>query len=81
MVYLSGQNIVHRDLASRNVLVTADDHLKVSDFGLARFLDKEGDYYRMANKKQEIPAYWCVDHSARMRSCLVYYYFFFGATY
>lgn len=36
MEYLSNRNVVHQELATRNVLVMDDDHVKVSDFGLAR---------------------------------------------
>ena len=36
MAYLSSIGVVHRDLACRNVLVSADKALKISDFGLSR---------------------------------------------
>lgn len=38
MSYLHGQNVVHRDLACRNLLVKREDDdylVKVSDFGLS----------------------------------------------
>jgi serine/threonine protein kinase/tetratricopeptide (TPR) repeat protein len=35
------EGVVHRDLKPRNVLITVDDHVYVSDFGLAKSLDAE----------------------------------------
>lgn len=57
MTYLANQKIVHRDLAARNVLVTEDDHMKISDFGLSRVLGMDRDYYRCGTSK-EIPIKW-----------------------
>ncbi|VDK42852.1 unnamed protein product [Anisakis simplex] len=36
MRYLHGQNCIHRDLASRNCLISADGIIKISDFGLCK---------------------------------------------
>lgn len=41
MMYLEERRLVHRDLAARNVLVKSPNHVKITDFGLARLL--EGD--------------------------------------
>jgi len=35
------EGVVHRDLKPRNVLIDADDHVFVSDFGLAKSLDAD----------------------------------------
>ena len=40
MQYLSGKKFVHRDLASRNVLVDSRKQPKVSDMGLSRDLEE-----------------------------------------
>ncbi|PFX24039.1 ack-related non-receptor tyrosine kinase-like [Stylophora pistillata] len=39
MNYLAKQNLVHRDLSARNILVFTPTLVKVSDFGLARSLE------------------------------------------
>eukprot|EP00037_Helgoeca_nana_P021934 m.222569 g.222569 ORF g.222569 m.222569 type:complete len:1124 (-) comp25827_c0_seq2:84-3455(-) len=46
MRYLTELRFVHRDLAARNVLVMQDFTCKVADFGLSRFMGREGNYYR-----------------------------------
>lgn len=52
-----GKEIVHRDLAARNILVSSELHAKISDFGLARFLDT-GGYYLTQNYGRSIPLAW-----------------------
>jgi serine/threonine protein kinase len=57
MLYLSQNNIVHRDLALRNLLVCKIDGkycVKVSDFGLSRSAEK--GYYQSHDKT--IPIKW-----------------------
>jgi len=49
MDYLSDMKLVHRDLASRNVLLATDMVVKVSDFGLSRDI-YEGDAYLKTSK-------------------------------
>uniref|UniRef100_A0A336KBX1 CSON007500 protein n=1 Tax=Culicoides sonorensis TaxID=179676 RepID=A0A336KBX1_CULSO len=54
--YLFNENIVHRDLAARNILVTEDNQAKISDFGLARHCNVNGDY--QCTNPGPIPAKW-----------------------
>lgn len=45
MMYLEERRLVHRDLAARNVLVKSPNHIKITDFGLARLLDADEKEY------------------------------------
>ncbi|XP_073769078.1 receptor tyrosine-protein kinase erbB-4 isoform X6 [Danio rerio] len=45
MMYLEERRLVHRDLAARNVLVKSPNHIKITDFGLARLLDANEKEY------------------------------------
>jgi len=55
MAYLEEQKYIHRDLATRNVLVAQQNQVKLADFGLAR-LAKEGNY--RARQGQRFPIKW-----------------------
>ena len=59
-VFLHNQEeskVVHRDLATRNVLVVNENQVKISDFGLARLRFEDKDYYQGKDKK-DLPIYW-----------------------
>jgi hypothetical protein len=40
MIHLHRENIIHRDLAARNILIDDNDSVRITDFGLARFVQK-----------------------------------------
>ncbi|XP_061918457.1 receptor tyrosine-protein kinase erbB-4-like isoform X2 [Entelurus aequoreus] len=56
MMYLEERRLVHRDLAARNVLVKSANHIKITDFGLARLLDADEKEYNADGGK--MPVKW-----------------------
>jgi len=58
MEYLGNLNIIHRDLATRNILVSSPTTVKISDFGLAQFLPDEKYYYLQTMR--DLPLKWWV---------------------
>jgi hypothetical protein len=46
VAHLHAHNIVHRDLATRNLLLTYDNVVKVADFGLSRVLQQQQEQGR-----------------------------------
>ncbi|KAJ3584537.1 hypothetical protein NHX12_015032 [Muraenolepis orangiensis] len=64
MAYLEGLNMVHRDIAVRNVLVASPDCVKLGDFGLSRFIEDE-DYYKASITR--LPIKWMAPESINFR--------------
>lgn len=56
MEYLSARGIVHGDLAARNVLVTDDLSVKISDFGLSHLLEDREEGASLRNT--HLPERW-----------------------
>ncbi|XP_040570553.1 vascular endothelial growth factor receptor 1 [Lepeophtheirus salmonis] len=56
MEYLSQKQVVHRDLACRNILIAKNNVIKICDFGLSRNMYKT---YSSSNKKSSpVPVKW-----------------------
>uniref|UniRef100_A0A671PU42 Tyrosine-protein kinase n=1 Tax=Sinocyclocheilus anshuiensis TaxID=1608454 RepID=A0A671PU42_9TELE len=45
MDYLASKRYVHRDLATRNILVESEFRVKIGDFGLTKVLPQDKEYY------------------------------------
>ncbi|KAH6664337.1 calcium/calmodulin-dependent protein kinase [Plectosphaerella plurivora] len=54
--YLHAQGVIHRDIKPENLLLTGDDVLKVSDFGVSEMFQKPGDKM-MTAKSAGSPAF------------------------
>ncbi|XP_028252801.1 protein tyrosine kinase 2 beta, b isoform X2 [Parambassis ranga] len=64
LVYLAGLNMVHRDIAVRNVLVASPDCVKLGDFGLSRYIEDE-EYYKASVTR--LPIKWMAPESINFR--------------
>lgn len=59
MEYLSSKRYIHRDLATRNILVESELRVKIGDFGLTKVLPQDKEYY-MVKEPGESPIFWLV---------------------
>jgi serine/threonine protein kinase len=57
MQYIASKNMVYRDLAARNVLLTENYTAKITDFGLCCTLD-ESFTYQAAGRSKKLPIKW-----------------------
>ncbi|XP_062267279.1 protein tyrosine kinase 2 beta, b isoform X2 [Platichthys flesus] len=64
LVYLSGVNVVHRDIAVRNVLVASQACVKLGDFGLSRYIEEQ-EYYKASVTR--LPIKWMAPESINFR--------------
>jgi L1 cell adhesion molecule len=54
MEYLESRGIVHRDLAARNILVQRPEHVRITDFGLAKLLNNNQENFTGTGEKMPI---------------------------
>ncbi|KAL0979614.1 hypothetical protein UPYG_G00187300 [Umbra pygmaea] len=62
MEYLAFKRYIHRDLATRNVLVESELRVKIGDFGLTKVLPQDKEYY-MVKEPGESPIFWYAPES------------------
>lgn len=59
MEYLGTKRYIHRDLATRNILVENENRVKIGDFGLTKVLPQDKEYYKV-KEPGESPIFWWV---------------------
>ncbi|XP_021169115.2 protein-tyrosine kinase 2-beta [Fundulus heteroclitus] len=64
LAYLEGLNMVHRDIAVRNILVASAECVKLGDFGLSRYIDEQ-EYYKASVSR--LPIKWMAPESINFR--------------
>ena len=62
-VHLVSKNVVHRDLATRNVLIGSGPVAKICDFGLGRQLDNGSEAYYQIEGSGCLPLRWMAPES------------------
>ncbi|XP_062868289.1 tyrosine-protein kinase JAK2a [Trichomycterus rosablanca] len=62
MDYLGLKRYVHRDLATRNILVESESRVKIGDFGLTKVLPQDKEYYTV-KEPGESPIFWYAPES------------------
>uniref|UniRef100_A0A0X3P5L2 Protein kinase domain-containing protein n=1 Tax=Schistocephalus solidus TaxID=70667 RepID=A0A0X3P5L2_SCHSO len=58
MAYLEATGIIHRDLATRNVLVKRQDLVQITDFGLAKMLSGDEEHGEVIVQSGRVPIRW-----------------------
>ena len=69
MEYLATKRYIHRDLATRNILVESELRVKIGDFGLSKVLPQDKEYY-MVKEPGESPIFWLDTFSSPSRILL-----------
>lgn len=64
--YLQGRGVIHRDLASRNILVDHNKVCKIADFGLARNVKDLGSDIYEQKSRGALPIRWMAPESLYM---------------
>ena len=65
MEYLASKKVMHGDLACRNILLAADNVVKICDFGLAKDIYKTNNYQKKSDGP--LPVKWLAIECIRDR--------------
>ena len=57
--YLHSKNIIHRDLKPHNILLTSPIHIKITDFGLARYINLETELQTPETPTEDLFSTYC----------------------
>ncbi len=66
MAYLAEKQVVHADLATRNVLISLRREAKICDFGLSRRLYNYGQYVK--SQQEPLPWKWMAPEALRLNT-------------
>lgn len=69
MEYLGSRNVIHGDLAARNILLSEDGTAKITDFGLARQMYDYANYV----KRNQVRVFVTVGDGARVDNAVKLY--------
>lgn len=72
MTYLSSRNVLHGDLAARNILLCSNNIVKICDFGLARSVYKRENYYKKSEVKSITPIFDSIE--MEIKNCFTFYF-------
>ena len=67
---MASNNLAHRDLVGRNVLVCSDKIVKISDFGLTRNMSE--DFIYMGKMARNLPLKWMSPEAIIDKEYIVY---------
>lgn len=77
MDYLASKRYIHRDLATRNILVESESRVKIGDFGLTKVLPQDKEYYTVL-EPGESPIFWWGGLTASTLDLSLSLFFFFS---
>jgi len=62
--FLTTHGVIHRDIAARNILLNHKHIAKIGDFGMAKVLEDDEEYYRMTSSAK-LPVRWIAPEASK----------------